>query len=62
MAKRFQFESKQQMENTMSRLSSDGKVGAWNNVGDRSCRYFDEKARVWRDFIGFDAERFGVAL
>ncbi|MEK1908201.1 MAG: hypothetical protein AAAB13_20705 [Pseudomonas sp.] len=60
MTKRYQFESKQKMEATMAVLSKLGVVGAWTNIGERSCRYFDNKARVWRDFIAYDAERFCI--
>lgn len=47
---------------TMAPLVAAGKIGAWNSTQAGYVRYLDVAARVWRDFIQFDAVRFEVSL
>lgn len=61
MNKIFKFQNKAAMASAMGALHLAGVVGAWTDKGETSCRYFDAAAKVWRDFIVFDAHRFGVA-
>lgn len=59
MSKRVKF-TEQEAIALMSRLHEKGIISGWSITKSGYVRYFENTARVWRDFISYDLTRWAA--